>query len=175
MSPVLDYGFDPLGFLDKLAASKARARLELDGALFEGPAYLPHPIVARTWAGHFPDEGGADDALLRRAGEMDPQAPRPRCVLDGAFAVVRRRLQAAKRADRRFDKLMLHVEAASLTPLDPAWFTDQSVDYSREFNAVRGLEMASQAQRDAFSSSGSSVLETHMRTVGRSRRPRSGR
>jgi hypothetical protein len=79
--------------------------------------------------------------------------------------VVRRRLQAAKRADRRFDKLMLHVEAASLTPLDPAWFTDQSVDYSREFNAVRGLEMASQAQRDAFSSSGSSVLETHMRTV----------
>jgi hypothetical protein len=60
---------------------------------------------------------------------------------------------------------MLHVEAASLTPLDPAWFTDQSVDYSREFNAVRGLEMASQAQRDAFSSSGSSVLETHMRTV----------
>lgn len=89
--------------------------------------------------------------------------------------MVRRRLQAAKRADRRFDKLMLHVEAASLTPLDPAWFTDQSVDYSREFNAVRGLEMASQAQRDAFSSSGSSVLETHMRTVGRSRRPRSGR
>jgi hypothetical protein len=73
VSPVLDYGFDPLGFLDKLAASKARARLELDGALFEGPAYLPHPIVARTWAGHFPDEGGADDALLRRAGEMDPQ------------------------------------------------------------------------------------------------------
>ena len=111
--------------------------------------------------------------LLRRAGEMDPQAPRPRCVLDGAFAVVRRRLQAAKRADRRFDKLMLH-EAASLTPLDPAWFTDQSVDYSREFNAVRGLEMASQAQRDAFSSSGSSVLETHMRTVGRSRLSRGG-
>ena len=33
MSPVLDYGFDPLGFLDKLGASKARARLELDGAL----------------------------------------------------------------------------------------------------------------------------------------------
>jgi hypothetical protein len=40
VSPVLDYGFDPLGFLDKLAASKARARLELDGALFEGPARI---------------------------------------------------------------------------------------------------------------------------------------
>ena len=43
-----------------------------------------------------------------------------------------------KRADRRFDKLMLR-EAASLTPLDPTWFNDQSAEYSMEFNAARGL------------------------------------
>jgi hypothetical protein len=69
-----------------------------------------------------------------------------------------------KRADRRFDKLMLR-EAASLTPLDPTWINDQSAEYSMDFNAARGLEMASQAQKDAFSSSGSSVLEAHTMTM----------